>query len=80
MSGEEKEKRASALEASLGIRIDKDKNTGRRTIQIPVPEEEILKQVTGIVDSFLSLLKKEPGHSGSGRGHWLEVGLRNGKN
>ncbi|MBI5149998.1 MAG: DEAD/DEAH box helicase [Candidatus Omnitrophica bacterium] len=55
---EDREKRTSALEASLGIRIDKDKNTGRRTIQIPVPEEEILKQVTGIVGSFLSLLKK----------------------
>jgi len=57
--GEENgEKRTSALKASLGIRIDRDKNTGRRTIQIPVPGEETLKQVTGIVDSFLNLLKK----------------------
>jgi len=55
--GEEGE-RAVQMESSLGIRFHKDKNTGKKTIQIPLPEDETLEQVSHVIKSLLSVLKK----------------------
>ena len=41
-----------------GIRIFTDKDTGKRTFQIPVPEEKTLNQLTEVIGSFFNVLKK----------------------
>ncbi|MCK4993787.1 MAG: DEAD/DEAH box helicase [Candidatus Omnitrophica bacterium] len=52
-----KEASSTGPKLPLGIRISTDKDTGRKTFQIPVPEEKTLNQLKEVMGSFLNILK-----------------------
>ncbi|MCK4994598.1 MAG: hypothetical protein KAS13_06100 [Candidatus Omnitrophica bacterium] len=52
-----KEASSTGSKLPLGLRISTDKDTGRRTFQIPVSEEKTLNQLIEVIGSFLNILK-----------------------
>jgi len=58
LNEQDQEKKTPKPGSSLGIRLNKDEHTGRKILQISIPEDETRKQLITVVEGFLNLLKQ----------------------